>query len=47
MVPGKWKITVTMVGMGDEADGGVSNSELPPKVLEVRSGQKNEVIFDL
>jgi hypothetical protein len=50
MVPGKWKITLNPIGMGDEGDGAnidVSNSELPPKVLEVRSGQKNEVIFDL
>jgi len=50
MVPGKWKITLNPIGMGDEEDGAngaISNSELPPKVLEVRSGQKNEVIFDL
>ena len=46
LAPGRWKVTVNVIN-ADGSGGQFGPDELAPKIVEVRSGQKNEVAFDL
>lgn len=46
LAPGRWKVTVRPV-VADPDGAGTQPEDLEPKTVEVRSGQKNEVVFDL
>jgi hypothetical protein len=44
LAPGRWRVTVNPVSFGEE--GGGQDEDPAPKEIELKVGQKNELVFD-